>query len=186
MTLPSDPIWLLVGAGAAVLVLAIAVLWLSSVLQGRTGLSSSAEIVASDTGQNRVELIEDPGTGLRGQPDYVLQERVGIFRRKKLVPVELKPTRKGRTLHESDEMQIVVYMLLMRARYGRRFAGYGHVRYKDETFTVRLTRERENRCLSYAEGVRQARVADNVDRNHDVEPRCGYCALRDVCDQALA
>jgi CRISPR/Cas system-associated exonuclease Cas4 (RecB family) len=156
---------------------------LSDALGGRTGLPGHAEILASDTGQNRVQKIYDPESGLVGQPDYILRERVGFRRR--LVPAELKPSRKGDELHEGDEMQITVYMILMRREYGRDFAGFGYVRYKDKTFKVHLTRERELRCLRYAQLVREARRDPGVRRSHSVRGRCAQCSHVGVCSDRL-
>lgn len=167
---------LMAAAALGIFVLAALLFWVSGRIEASTGLGSNAEIVASDTGQNRVELIEDKRLGLRGQPDYILRERVGLLRRWKLVPVELKPTRKRRTLYESDELQLVAYMVLMRSRYGRRFAGYGYVRYQDQTFTIRLTREREARLLATANAVREARRLEHVRVDSPPLPcRCGRC-----------
>ena len=169
---------------AALIAAGVAALLLSVFLASRTGLSSRSEVMASDTGQNRVKKLWDPETGLVGQPDYILRERVGFS--KKLVPVEVKPTRKGTRLHHSDEMQSTVYMLLMRAEYGKEFAGYAYVRYKEKTFRVRLTRELERLCLQYVGEIRQARQAHNVHRNHDQRVRCLSCAYRPLCDESLA
>lgn len=173
--------WAWIGAGGIVVVL---LFWVSAILENSTGLSSGAEVLASDTGQNRVELIRDPYTGLVGKPDYVLLERV--FFRKKMVPVELKPTRRSKTLYYGDMMQLVTYMVLLRSEYGSRFAGYGKVRYKEATFTVKLTRALERELQSHAGAVRDARQADYVERNHDERVKCARCPLRTVCAESLA
>lgn len=175
---------LLVGFALLMLMAGLA-LWASSALQARTGLSSSAEILASDTGQERVELIRDPETGLVGQPDFLIEERVGLFRRKKIVPVEVKPSRESDQLYDSDQMQAVVYMLLVQAKYGNRFAGYSYVRYKERTFRVELTDLLRRKCLMYANGVREARQSQNVHRSHEQAGRCRGCSVRDACGEAL-
>lgn len=172
---------LLIVGGAGVVLL-----WLSLVLRGMTGLSSNAKVVASDTGQQRVKKLYDPTHGITGKPDYIREERVGLLRRKKYVPVEVKPSRRGRRLHEGDEMQLVAYLLLLRANYGRRAANYGYVRYKDATFRVKLTDDRVRRCLMYVEAIRHSRVATDVQRSHNDRVRCLRCGLREVCGQSLA
>lgn len=159
-----------------VLVTAILMLRISSRLAAGTGLASDAEVLASDTGQNRVARLEDPALGLRGQPDYLLRESVGLLGRRKIVPVEVKPTRQRREPYEGDVMQLVVYMLLVRRKFGRKFAGYGYIRYRDRTFKVKLTPELEASCLAYADLVREARRLGS----HDLESlplpcRCGRC-----------
>lgn len=174
---PATWIALLIGLG-------MLFLWLSSLLESSTGLSSSAEVLASDTSQNRVKTLKDPKTGLMGKPDYLLQERV--FFQKKIVPVELKPTRQSRALYPSDEMQLVAYMILCRAAYGSKFAGYGYVRYAEATFRVDLTRKLEQRCIQLIEEVRAARCAEDVPRNHDSSARCGRCPYRFECPDSLA
>lgn len=174
-------------AGFALLMLLAGIaLWISSTLQAQTGLSSSAEILASDTGQNRVELIRDSETGLLGQPDFLIEERVGLLRRKKVVPVEVKPSRASDQLYDSDKMQAVVYMLLVQAKYGNRFAGYSYVRYKEHTFRVELTDLMKRKCLMYANGVREARQSQNVHRSHEQAGRCRACSVREACGEALA
>lgn len=173
------PILLVAGLG-------LLLLWFSSLLRGTTGLSSKVRVVASDTGQGRVKKLYDPETGLVGQPDYIIEERCGFLRRRKYVPVEVKPSRRGTELHESDEMQLVVYLLVLRANYGRRAADYGYVRYKQATFRVKLTPDRVRRCLMYVEAVRRNRAAANVDRSHEDRVRCLRCGFRKMCGQNLA
>lgn len=176
-TLTALPLTALLGLLALVTgILALALYSIATRLEERTGLDSTARVAASDTGQGRVARLEDKRLGMRGQPDYILQERVGLLRRWKVVPVEVKPTRRRRTLYEGDEMQIVSYMLLARRIYGRKFAGYGYVRYHNRTFKVQLTREREKRCLSYANLVREARRLEHVAAESPPLPcRCGRC-----------
>jgi CRISPR-associated exonuclease Cas4 len=175
--------WMLVGialsSGVTLLLMELA-----QRLQTTTGLSSDARIVASDTGQQRVQKLWDDATGLCGQPDYVITEMAG--RHERLVPVEVKPTRKSARLYESDEMQLVVYLLLLRRAYGERAASYGYVRYAAHTFTVDLTEERTTRCLYYASEVRAARHAAVVHRNHRIKGRCVGCSMRLKCNESLS
>jgi CRISPR/Cas system-associated exonuclease Cas4 (RecB family) len=127
----------------------------------------------------REPLLVDGERHLRGRPDYLVGERAG------LVPIELKPLRRSTTLYESDRMQLVTYLLLVRATYPGNFAGYGRVRYRDAEFTVTLTEALEARCLALAARVRDARHASVVHRTHDVPAKCGACAHRAACAESL-
>lgn len=169
----------------ALIGIAIAIVFFrrSSRLSEKTGLPSEAVVVASDTGQQRVQRLWDATTGLCGQPDYVAKESVGG--RERLVPSEIKPTRKSARLYEADEMQLVVYMILLKAVYGAEFAGYGHVVYENNRFKVELTEERIARCLKYADAIRLARKATVVHRDHNIPGRCRNCSMRGRCDEAL-
>jgi CRISPR/Cas system-associated exonuclease Cas4 (RecB family) len=123
--------------------------------------------------------LVDTVHGLRGRPDYIVREPAG------LVPVEIKPNRRSTVLYDSDRMQLVAYMLLVRANHPRAFAGYGRVRYRDVEFVVPLTDVLEAQCLALAAAVRAARRAETVHRTHDLAAKCRACAVRAACDEAL-
>lgn len=166
------------------LLLAAVMLFAFAALLGRfTGLSGSAEVIASDTGQHRVKLIEDPKHKIRGKPDYIQIERVGL--RKKIVPVELKPSRKSETLYEGDAMQVIAYLILLKKQYGRRVANFGRVKYANKTFVVEYTPEAVRRCLEIVERIREARRLPCVERNHNSPRRCLACSVREACNQRL-
>lgn len=170
----------LAGAGGAALLLFAASAW----LRRRTGLPGGGRVLASDAGPARGTRLRDPELCLSGRPDYLLEQRRWL--RRVVVPVELKPSRRGRRLHASDEMQLVVYLLLVAAEYGTRASPAGYVRYREHTFRVRLTRERTRRCLGLRDAVREARRTRDADRSHSEPGRCAHCSFRDVCGQALA
>lgn len=170
---------LLVGAG--ILFLVVARLYAS-----RTGIASSADVKASDTSQNRVARLEDPDLGIRGQPDYIMERRAfPLLGPKRLFPVELKTGTRSKHLRDSDRLQAVVYLLLMRRVYGRRAARVGYVRYATGTFPVRLDRSTESECLRVVALIRQAREVPDVRRNHESPARCRGCGVRRWCDQSL-
>lgn len=156
--------------GLAIIFLALAALalFVASWALGLRGADISAE-----------PLLVDETRRLRGRPDYLVRERAG------LVPIELKPLRRSRTLYESDRMQLVAYMLLVRASYPREFAGYGRVRYREAEFTVTLDAASEARCLALAERVRAARSAPDVHRTHETPGKCAACAHRAACGESL-
>ena len=61
-------------------------------------------MVASDTGAGASVLLSDPALGLRGRPDYLLEEETCGDRI--LVPLEINPTRRSQRLYESDAVQV--------------------------------------------------------------------------------
>lgn len=140
-------------------------------------------IVASDTGVVPAVLLRDPGLGLRGKPDYVLEQDIGNGRA--LVPMELKPTRRGRRVYESDVVQVGAYVLLLRAVYGDRAARFGYVRYSTGTFRVELTSELERRVRGIVAAIRGSRQAAVIHRSHAVPAKCVSCAMRPHCDESL-
>ena len=176
----ADP---LLGLGVAA-TFSLLLLVTSRMLARQTGLRGGGRVLASDTGQGGVKRLRDPGTCLSGRPDYLLEERQRL--RRVVVPVELKPTRRGSRLYESDEMQLTVYLLLVAAAYPGRGARRGYVRYRDHTFPVRLTAKRKRRCLAFRDAVQATRRAGDAARSHREPGRCARCSFREVCGQALA
>ena len=172
--------------GLVCLVVAAGVFLVASAYASRTGISSASRVLASDTSQGRVELLEDHELRLRGQPDYIMEKRVfPLLGPKRLFPVELKTGTQSSDLRDSDRFQLLVYLLLMKARYGSRASKVGYVRYGSATFPVRLTWWSRRECLRVIERVRRAKQADDVRRNHRVAARCRGCSVRSVCSQSL-
>jgi CRISPR/Cas system-associated exonuclease Cas4 (RecB family) len=158
--------------------LSLLVAWL---LSRTTGVHAGALVVASDVGHLKSETLRDPMLRIRGRPDYLVRER-GSDR---IYPMEVKPTRESATLYESDALQLTAYMILAERRYGRRFAGYGIVRYRAAEFRVPLTAERRRRCIAAAEAIRAARRAAAVHRSHELRAKCWACGVRTACDESL-
>ena len=142
-----------------------------------------ARIVASDTGVLPSRLLRDSRLGLYGKPDYLFAD--GVSAGQRLVPMELKPVRRAQRLYESDEIQMGVYLLVTRATFGSRAAGFGFVRYAASTFRVELTVALERRIVEVAAAIRAGRKALIVHRSHDVRARCAGCAVRPNCDESL-
>jgi CRISPR/Cas system-associated exonuclease Cas4 (RecB family) len=167
---------------AAFLTIAAILLFFAAVhLGGRTGIPAGAEVMSSDVDGESTDTLEDPGLRLRGRPDYLLRERG----RQRFYPVEVKPARESTTLYEGDVLQLAAYMLLVEARYGRAFAGYGIVRYRSSEFRVPLTADLRRRCLAAVDGIRVARGTSDVHRSHSIAARCRRCAVRAHCAEAL-
>lgn len=103
---------LLIAAGIALLAGLVALLIARAAARGsgfRPTLRGGATVVASDTGAGASVLLSDPALGLRGRPDYLLEEDAGVDRF--LVPLEIKPTRRSQRLYESDDVQLGAYVI---------------------------------------------------------------------------
>lgn len=170
----------------AVVLAGVLLLLLSSALSRRTGMSSAADVVASDTGQNRVRLYRSPSMRLSGQPDYILRERSGWTRRRKLVPVEMKSWRSER-LYPAQEIQLAAYLALMKEEHGRAVADYGYVVYGKRSFRVEWSRDLAGRLRGAMAGARAIKARGrHGGRTHDNPAQCRACPYRDRCDESLA
>jgi CRISPR/Cas system-associated exonuclease Cas4 (RecB family) len=166
---------------ACLVSVAIVMIGIARRLGRASGVPVGTSVIASDVGVESPLLLEAPGLRIRGRPDYLLRERVGG----RIYPAEVKPTRESTSLFEADAIQLATYMLLVEARYGRDFAGYGLVRYRSAEFRVALTPELRRRCIEAAEGVRTARRSTGVHRSHAIVARCRGCAVRHGCGEVL-
>ena len=148
-----------------------------------TWSTAGMRVLAADTGAAGSLLLRDPELGLRGRPDYLLEESSAGWRR--VVPLELKPRRRSHRLYESDEAQLGAYLILSRAAFGERAAPFGYVRYAEVDFRVELTGMLEWRIREVVAAIRASRAAAVVHRSHSVPARCAGCAVRRQCAEAL-
>jgi hypothetical protein len=146
-------------------------------------LAGGTKILASDTGAAPALMLRDPALGVCGKPDYVLDE--SIAGRRHLIPLELKPTRRGRRVYSSDAVQLGTYLLLLRSLDPDRAAPFGYVRYATGTFRVDLTDRLEWRVREIVAAIRSGRRAAVVHRSHTIRAKCAHCGLRPHCDEAL-
>ena len=156
-------------------------------LRRRTGFSadsSEAAIVASDTGVLVPITLRDPMLGIRGKPDYLV--RTMLAGRHRLVPVEVKPTRRSLRLYESDRIQLGAYLVALRSTMGLSAATFGVVQYAGTSFHVALTRGLEADLRRVVLAMRAGRSVTQMSRSHDSAARCRSCAVRFSCTQALA
>lgn len=183
----SFPRLLIVLLGVAAALAAVTIPVVLAMLRRRTGFSFAANaqsvVIASDVGAQRSILLRDPVLGICGKPDYLLESEVGG--RRLLVPLEVKPTRHSRRLYDSDRVQIGAYLLALRGTFPDRASDVGYVRYAEQTFSVRLTRELEREVERTAAAVREGRHARVLHRSHSIRARCRACPVRQVCDEAL-
>jgi hypothetical protein len=148
------------------------------------GAKTPATIVGSDTRAASAMMVREPALGLRGRPDYVLEE--GPPNDRLLVPIEVKPTQRSKRVYESDELQLGAYLLALRGTVGIRAATAGYVRYASDTFRIELTPNLERRVRETVAAVRRGRSASVVHRSHSIRARCAACPVREHCDERLA
>jgi CRISPR/Cas system-associated exonuclease Cas4 (RecB family) len=167
-----------VGEATLVLAIVLAILGAITLMAARR----QSTLVASDLGLREPVTLRSEARRLVGRPDEIHRDR----RTGRLYPIEVKPRRRSDVLYDSDRLQLGAYLVLAREAYGRRFAGYGIVRYATRDFTVVLTPELEREVNRIADAVRRARAAPDVHRDHQVSAKCRACAQRLRCDEALA
>ncbi|MGH7618565.1 MAG: CRISPR-associated protein Cas4 [Gemmatimonadaceae bacterium] len=157
-------------------------------LRRRAGFATTrgvaCEIVSSDTGIAPRVVLRDPVLGLRGVPDYLLEESAGGMRR--LVPVEVKPKRRSPRLYDSDRMQIGAYLIALRGTAGDSAARFGYVRYAERSFRVPLSSNLELEVHRTVASIRAGRSLSALPRSHNSAARCRACAVRHHCDASLA
>ena len=178
-------VWLLWLVAAACGLAGVALLrWRHLRPRGRR-VVERAVVVASDTGAGPpAVMLRDARLGLRGRPDYVLQE---INRgRPLLVALELKPMWRSRRVRESDAVQVAAYAMLLQAMYGEVAAPFGYVRYQSGTVRIDLTPALRRRVEEIVRSIRRDRGALVVHRSHGMAARCAGCAMRGHCDERLA
>jgi len=148
-----------------------------------TSAATSVNVVGSDTGAAPGILVREPTLGLRGRPDYVLE--YGAPNERRLYPLEVKPTRRGQRVYESDELQVGAYLIALRSTAGARAGSTGYLRYAAATFRIDLSPDLERRLRDTVALVRRGRRALVVHRSHTIRARCAACPVRDHCDERL-
>lgn len=170
-------ILLLVGA-------ALFFFWFGRRTHEKSGLPVG-EIVYSDTGAE--EAVEAPMIsrryGLVGRPDYLIHTQING--QKVTIPVEVKSRKRPPIVFENHTMQLAVYCLLVEEKFGQT-PPYGLLRYADATFEVLFDDKLRYQVLQAADGLRRARLAADVHRQHEEAVRCSTCGYRHACgDEAL-
>ena len=181
--MPSVRVVLVVFAVLAGL-LALALLVFGTRARRRTGFMTARPgdglIVASDTGLLSPMVLRDRALGIRGKPDYILEDRDH-----RLLPVEVKPTRGSTRLYDSDRVQVGAYLIALRSTVGNRAAPFGYVRYASRSFRVALTSELENEVRRIVAAIRAGRRLVQIGRDHNSAAKCKACAVRTHCDESL-
>ena len=165
--------------GVILLVVAIALWWLSARLQAQTGLPKG-RVVYDDASESRIEpqALVDHAWGLAGRPDYLLEQNG------KLVPVEVKPTRRATKPYDSDLMQLASYCRLVEAHYKQR-PTHGILRYATQSWEIPYTPELERQLRETLDLMDSLQPQPTVARSHNQPARCRACSQRPHCDEAL-
>jgi CRISPR-associated exonuclease Cas4 len=163
------------------LLLAAFCLLVSRHLRRQSGLPSG-EIIYEDSGGKNARVLVSRRYGLRGKPDYLLDDGTGG-----IIPVELKTgtmPRGGRP-HQSHVMQLAVYFLLVEDDLCKS-ATHGLIRYNNGSIQIENTGELRDELLDVVEEMREALFDDDVQRSHEDSRRCGACSVAHACEERLA
>lgn len=145
----------------------------------QTGLPAG-EVVYSDTGQweKQEQPLISRRYGLVGRPDYLV--RVVENGENVSIPVEVKSRRRPAEPFASHILQLATYCLLVEDVLKVR-PPYGLLRYADATLRIDYSDELRGQVLAAADGIRAARSAANVGRDHQDPNRCRNCGYRQAC-----
>jgi len=126
-------------------------------------------------------VLYDPTRRIFGKPDYISEERRGG--RLQLVAIEAKPTRRSKTLREGDEMQALIYLLLLRATWPQQAADVARVTYAPGfgPFEVKATPEALSRLDQHLTQMRLSKTSRAVARSHNQAARCNACSMASSC-----
>ncbi len=171
---------------AVLLLLAVGLwlLWRGRATWRQSGLPAG-EVVYSDTGQweKQEQPLISRRYGLVGRPDYLV--RVMENGQSVPVPVEVKSRRRPAEAYASHILQLATYCLLVEDVLKVR-PPYGLLRYADATLRIAYSDELRGQVLEAADGIRSARSAPDVARDHQEITRCRHCGYRRACgSQAL-
>lgn len=145
----------------------------------QTGLPAG-EVVYSDTGQweKQEQPLVSRRYGLVGRPDYLV--RVVEKGQTLSIPVEVKSRRRPAEPFASHILQLATYCLLVEDVLKVR-PPYGLIRYADATLRIDYSDELRGQVLAAADGIRSARSAPDVGRDHQDANRCRHCGHRRAC-----
>jgi CRISPR-associated exonuclease Cas4 len=161
-------------------VLAAFCLLISRHLRRRSGLPNG-EIIYEDSGGKNDRVLVSHRHGLRGKPDYLLDDGAGG-----IIPVELKsgPMPRGGKPHRSHLMQLAVYFLLVEDDL-RKSTAYGLIRYNNGSIQIENTDDLRDELLDVVEEMREALLDDDVGRSHKDARRCRACSRAHACEERL-
>ena len=163
----------------ALIVIALALLWISARRQTQAGLPGGRVIYTDTRGWGPVEKpLYDQALGLAGKPDYLV-EQGGM-----IIPVEVKSARVMDAPYDSHIYQLAAYCLLVQRTLGTR-PTYGILRYSNRTFAIDYTSQLETSLIELLDEMRLAGERKEQARSHDIPQRCAGCGYRSTCDQAL-
>ena len=165
--------------GLALLALACLLLLFARAQRRAAGLPPG-RVITRDMGgwRNLEKPLYDPGLGLTGKPDYLVQKE-GC-----LIPVEVKSGQTPRAPYDSHISQLATYCLLVERTSDRR-PPYGILHYPGRDFIVEYTPALEHTTLALLTRLRSDGRLPDVPRSHNEPARCARCGFREACDQRL-
>lgn len=166
---------------AALLLLLVGVgLWgLAARLQARSGLPRAhVRYDDAQAGRTPERPLVSHRYRLTGRPDYLLEERG------RLIPVELKPTRRAPAPYEGDILQLAAYCLLVEETFEQR-PPYGILRYAEQSWEIPFDAALRGRLLAVLETMERASTHPDLPRTHHQPARCAGCSQRHHCDKRL-
>ena len=174
-----SPLALLIGWFAILSVLGVGALRWARRGRLSTGLPRGRIVYSDMGGWRRPEKpLFSSEHRLTGRPDYLVR------RGRRLIPVEVKPTRRSARPYASDVFQLAAYCLLLEESAGK--PPYGLLRYSEQTYRIPYTRRLRRQVLRVLADMRRADGARDVPPNHDESARCRGCGHRIHCDHRMA
>jgi CRISPR-associated exonuclease Cas4 len=172
--------WIVAGIGLLLVVIALGVWRWGGARLAATGLPAG-EVVYSDTGG--WEAVEQPllsrRFGLVGKPDYLVRVDARM-----LVPVEVKSRHKPATVPSGHILQLATYCLLVEDVHKVR-PTHGLLHYADATLRIDYTPALRQAVLDAADGIRRARTAPDLSRDHNDPARCRACGYAHQCGEEI-
>lgn len=139
-----------------------------------------ARLVAEDLSGARAPegLLRSRRHRLQGRPDLLL-ERGG-----RLIPVELKPSRRAAGPRAADRLQVAAYCFLVEETEGRA-PPFGLLRYAEGCWELPYGKAERAWVLATLAAMDEAEARGGAARSHQQAARCRACALAEACDEVL-
>jgi CRISPR-associated exonuclease Cas4 len=169
--------WLILGASAAILVLAF--LLRRQAQRRLAALDLAGEVIYWDGGA-AAEVLVSHQHGLTGKPDFIRREG------EELIPVE----QKSRFIsaagpYEGEILQLAAYCLLVEERFGKPVRR-GQLLYQNRSLELLFDDRIRRKLLDAVAELRSAEVMSDVPRSHNSPARCRGCGFRQACRDSLA
>jgi CRISPR-associated exonuclease Cas4 len=169
--------WLLLGASAAILVLAF--LLRRHAVKRLAALGLAGEVIYSDN-EATDEVLVSHRHGLTGKRDYISREG------EELIPVERKSRSVSATgAYEGEILQVAAYCLLVEERSGKPVRR-GKILYQNRSIEVLFDDQLRARLLDAVGELKSADLMSDVPRSHNSPARCRGCGFRQACRDSLA
>jgi CRISPR-associated exonuclease Cas4 len=168
--------WLILGASAAILVLAF--LLRCHAVNRLAALGLAGEVIYSDNDAVD-EVLVSHRHGLTGKPDYISKEG------EELIPVELKSrsvTAAG--AYEGEILQLAAYCLLVEERFGKPVRR-GQLLFQNRSLEVLFDDQLCARLLDAVAELKSAEAMADFARSHNSPARCRGCGFRHACRDSL-